>query len=42
VTEGFTPALNGKNENPPIESKLDGKGEAKLIAVAFGEAPKEI
>lgn len=41
VTEGFELALNGKTrENPPTPPKLDGKGEAKLIAMRLGKPPK--
>ena len=41
VTEGFKITLNGKKrENPPRCKKLDGKKEAKLIALRLGKAPK--
>jgi hypothetical protein len=41
VTESFALALNGKNrENPPTPPKLDGKAEAKLIAMRLGQPPK--
>jgi hypothetical protein len=41
VTESFESALNGKNrENPPTPSKLDGEGEAKLIAMRLGKPPE--
>ena len=41
VTEGFELALNGKKrETPPTEPKLDGEGEAKLIAMRLGKPPK--
>lgn len=40
VTEGFEQALNGKpREQPPTPPKLDGKGEAKLIAMRLGKPP---
>lgn len=40
VTEGFETALNGKKrENPPTPPKLDGEGEAKLIAMRLGKPP---
>jgi transposase len=41
VTEGFEIALHGKpRENPPVAKKLDGKQEAKLIAMRLGKPPK--
>lgn len=41
VTEGFKIALNGKpREKPPVAKKLDGKQEAKLIAMRLGKPPK--
>lgn len=41
VTEGFELALEGKKrEKPPTPPKLDGKGEAKLIALRLGKPPK--
>ena len=41
VTEGFEIALNGKpREKPPVAKKLDGKQEAKLIAMRLGKPPK--
>ena len=37
---GFEVALNGKKrENPPTPSKLDGEGEAKLMAMRLGRPP---
>lgn len=40
VEEGFAVALNGKKrENPPTPPKLDGEGEAKLIAMRLGRPP---
>ncbi len=40
VIEGFESALNGKKrENPPRPCKLDGEGEAKLIAMRLGKPP---
>jgi hypothetical protein len=40
VTEGFETALNGiKRESPPTPPLLDGKGEAKLIALRLGKPP---
>ena len=41
VTDGFEIALNGKpREKPPVAKKLDGKQEAKLIAMRLGNPPK--
>jgi len=41
VTEGFELALEGqKREKPPTPQKLDGAGEAKLIAMRLGEPPQ--
>ena len=41
VTEGFAIALHGKpREKPPVAKKLDGKQEAKLIAMRLGKPPK--
>lgn len=41
VTEGFIIALHGKpREKPPVAKKLDGKQEAKLIAMRLGKPPK--
>jgi transposase len=41
VTEGFKVALHGKKRSsPPRSKKLDGKKEAKLIAMRLGKAPK--
>lgn len=41
VTEGFEIALHGKpREKPPVTKKLDGKQEAKLIAMRLGNPPK--
>ena len=40
VTEGFELALEGKKrETPPTPPKLDGAGEAKLIAMRLGKPP---
>ena len=40
VVQGFEIALNGKKrETPPTPSKLDGEGEAKLIAMRLGKPP---
>jgi hypothetical protein len=40
VTEGFELALDGKKRPaPPIPPKLDGDGEAKLIAMRLGKPP---
>jgi hypothetical protein len=40
VTEGFEPALEGKKRpEPPTPPKLDGVGEAKLIALRLGKPP---
>ncbi len=40
VTEGFEVVLNGKRrETPPREKRLDGKQEAKLIALRLGKPP---
>lgn len=41
VTEGFELAINGKKrDKPPTPPKLDGQGEAKLIAMRLGKPPK--
>lgn len=41
VIEGFDIALNGKKrESPPRKKSLDGKQEAKVIALRLGEPPK--
>lgn len=41
VTESFELALDGKQrEKPPTSPKLDGEGEAKLIALRLGKPPK--
>ena len=41
VMEGFEIALNGKTrESPPREKRLDGKQEAKVIAMRLGKPPK--
>lgn len=41
VKQGFKIALNGKKrETPPREPKLDGEGEAKLIAMRLGQPPE--
>jgi Homeodomain-like domain len=40
VVEGFEQALNGKKRaEPPTPCKLDGEGEAKLIAMRLGKPP---
>lgn len=40
VTEGFQAALERKQRaTPPIPYKLDGEGEAKLIALRLGKPP---
>ena len=40
VTEGFDLALDGKKrQEPPTAPKLDGEGEAKLIAMRLGKPP---
>jgi transposase len=40
VTEGFDLALEGKKrQEPPTPPKLDGEGEAKLIALRLGKPP---
>ena len=40
VTEGFALALEGKKpQQPPTAPKLDGEGEAKLIAMRLGKPP---
>jgi len=40
VTEGFELALEGKKrQSPPTPPKLDGEGEAKLIAMRLGKPP---
>jgi Homeodomain-like domain len=40
VTESFELALDGKKRSsPPTLPKLDGEGEAKLIAMRLGRAP---
>lgn len=40
VVEGFRIALHGKKrETPPTPRKLDGEGEAKLIALRLGKPP---
>jgi hypothetical protein len=40
VTEGFEPALHGKpRQSPPTPPRLDGQGEAKLIALRLGKPP---
>jgi len=40
VTEGFELALEGrKPRQPPTPPKLDGQGEAKLIAMRLGKPP---
>jgi hypothetical protein len=41
VTEGFDVALNGKpRESAPRKKCLDGKQEAKVIAMRLGKPPK--
>ena len=41
VTEGFRIALDGKpRESAPREKCLDGKAEAKVIAMRLGKPPK--
>jgi transposase len=40
VLEGFELALDGKRrQEPPTPCKLDGEGEAKLIAMRLGKPP---
>jgi homeodomain-containing protein len=40
VTDSFELALNGKKRlEPPTPCKLDGEGEAKLIAMRLGKPP---
>jgi transposase len=40
VTEGFELALEAKKrQEPPTPPKLDGEGEAKLIAMRLGKPP---
>ncbi len=40
VTEGFESGLSGKKrEEPPTPPKLDGQGQAKLIAMRLGRPP---
>ena len=40
VTEGFDLALDGKKrQEPPTPCKLDGEGEAQLIALRLGKPP---
>lgn len=40
VTDGFELALEGKKrQEPPTPPKLDGVGEAKLIAMRLGKPP---
>lgn len=40
VTEGFERALEGqKRQTPPTLPKLDGEGEAQLIAMRLGKPP---
>jgi len=40
VSESFEVALNGrKRQKPPTPPLLDGKGEAKLIAMRLGKPP---
>ena len=40
VTEGFELVLEGKRrQEPPTPAKLDGAGEAKLIALRLGRPP---
>lgn len=41
VTEGFEIAVNGKaRSTPPRQKVLDGKQEAKVIALRLGKPPK--
>lgn len=41
VTDSFDLALHGKKrDKPPTAPKLDGEGEAKLIALRLGKPPK--
>lgn len=41
VMEGFAIALHGKKrDTPPREKRLDGKQEAKVIALRLGPPPK--
>lgn len=41
VEQGFEAALERKKrEHPPVPPKLDGRGEAQLIALACSEAPE--
>jgi hypothetical protein len=41
VTDGFEPALHGKKRaTPPRAKVLDGRSEAKLIALRLGKPPK--
>ncbi len=40
VNEGFDLSLNGKKrKDPPTPPKLDGAGEAKLLAMRLGQPP---
>lgn len=40
VNDGFETALHGKErETPPTPPRLDGQGEAKLIALRLGKPP---
>ena len=40
MIDGFELALNGKKRlEPPTRCKLDGAGEAKLIAMRLGQPP---
>ena len=40
VTEGFGAALHGhQRQTPPTPPRLDGQGEAKLIALRLGKPP---
>lgn len=41
LCEGFEQALNGKKRlTPPTPNRLDGEGEAQLIALRLGSPPK--
>ena len=41
VTMGFEAAFHGKSRStPPRQKVLDGKGEAKVIALRLGQPPK--
>ena len=40
VTKGFELTLNGEKKESPREKLLDGKQEAKIIAMRLGKPPK--